>query len=77
MLAAASASPLITRQGVGVVATSPTASQDIVSAITLISDNINVISAIIIALKIKTDTATIAAIATKAFSTESNINSYY
>jgi hypothetical protein len=77
LIAVSAAFLLVNRQDVGAVATSPTASQEVVSAITSFSNNINTISAALIVLETETNTTTITAIATNRFSTESNENSYY
>jgi hypothetical protein len=76
LVAASAASPLVNRQGAGVVGTSTTASQEVASAITSFSDDVNAISAAITALETETDTATIAVIANNAFITESDVNSH-
>jgi hypothetical protein len=70
LIAASAASPLVNRQGVGVVAT--TASQEVTSAITSFSDDVNAVSAALTALTTETDVTTIAAIATNGFSAETN-----
>ena len=76
LIAASAAFPLVNRQGVGVVATSPTASQEVASAITSFSDDVNAVSDALTALETETDATTITAIATSAFSTESDVNSH-
>ncbi|KAH8799658.1 hypothetical protein F5884DRAFT_113043 [Xylogone sp. PMI_703] len=72
LIAASTASPLVNRQGVGVVATSPTASHEVTSAITSFSDDVNAVSAALTALKTETDISTIAVIAAIGFSAESD-----
>ena len=75
LIAASTASPLINRQGEGVVATSLTASQEVASAIISFSDDVNAVSAALTALETETDATAIAAIAANAFSTETDVNS--
>ncbi|TVY12673.1 hypothetical protein LARI1_G009546 [Lachnellula arida] len=72
LITASVASPLIYRQGVGVVTTSPTASQEVSSAITSFSDDVNTVSTALMALKSETDANTITAIATNGLSAESD-----
>jgi len=72
LIAASAASPLVNRQGVGVVATSPTASQEVASAIASFSNDVNTVSAALTALRTETDAASIAAIAIDGFNAESD-----
>jgi hypothetical protein len=50
LITASAALPLINRQGVGVVATSPNASQEVVNAITAFADDVNAVSSALISL---------------------------
>jgi hypothetical protein len=72
LVAASAASPLVNGKGVGVVATSPTASQEVASAITSFADDVNAVSVALIALTTETDATTIAVIAKNGFSAETN-----
>jgi hypothetical protein len=76
LIVASTASPLVNRQGISAVAISPTASQEIISAITSFSDNINTVSAALTILETETDATTIIVIATNRFSTESDEDNY-
>jgi hypothetical protein len=66
----------VNRQGVGIIATSPKASQKITSAIISFSDDMNIISAVLIIFETKTNTTIITAIATNRFSIKTDKNSY-
>jgi hypothetical protein len=71
-ITAAAALPLINRQGVGVVATSPDASQEVANAITAFADDVNAVSSALISLQTEINSDVITAIATSGFSAESN-----